>query len=230
VTTDIVKVKDIFIKVYNLNRADIPRYSVAFYVYYFVHYFAPEKSGILIRLIFYKMYNNIIYILLYYYYNMCSHTSTDWGPRSTKSPRNKKSAFGGRPATSNTRSRSPNWPCKSPTTLIGARNRSSMGCRRNARRASTHRARMRGSSQRRPAAPNRPSTMSSSVQCRRDMSSICTCNVIWFLVSQRQRRSHNKYIIWVTKRPTAKFIMILLLLSSSSSSLLLLHPVHNITI
>lgn len=98
-------------------------------------------------------------------------TSTDCGPRSTKSPKNRKSDSGGRPAASNSRSRSLNWPCKSPTTLMGARSRNNIGCRRNARRASAHRARMRRPSQS-PAVPNSPSTMSSSVQlyCRRDIT------------------------------------------------------------
>lgn len=93
-------------------------------------------------------------------------TSTDFGPRSTKSPRNRKSAFGGWPATSNTRSRSANCPCRSPTTLMGAWSRSNMGSRRNARRASAHRARMQGPLHR-PGAPSRSFTMSPLVQCFR---------------------------------------------------------------
>lgn len=158
---------------------------------------------------------------------MCSHTSTDWGPRSTKSPRNRKSTAGGRPATSNTRSRSPNWPCKSPTTLMGARNRSSIGCRRNARRASKHRARMRSSSHRRPAAPNRPSTMSSSVQRRRDMSSVWTCTTICFFGISKTAAAPRQ-ILYYMSHETTDYKIMMLLLSSSSSSLLLLHPVHNI--
>jgi len=135
---------------------------------------------------------------------VCVCTSMDWGPRSTKSPRNRKSAFGGRPVTSNNRIRSQNWPCKSPTTLMGACSRSNMGCRRNARLASTHSVRMRDSSQRRPAAPNRPSTISSSVQLFRDMSSIYLYyynNALAFLgISAAAPQP-----IWVTRRQTAKF-------------------------
>lgn len=95
----------------------------------------------------------------------------DCGPRSTKSPKNKKSASGGRPAASNNRSRSPYWPCRSPTTLMGTWSRNSIGCRRNARRALAHRASTRSPSLHRPnRSPATPSLL--SLRRRRDMTGL----------------------------------------------------------